>query len=123
MQARQVPDRQAELKQQELVARIEALFRESAQSLAKLYRSADAHPARRLDGQLSAAALRTHNQSFVAKQRIFEEFIMAAYYNRNNPAWDPARAETYWSELADDDPLRILLGQQDTGAASESLPE
>ncbi len=106
--------RQAELKQQQLVIKVESLFRESAQRLEKLYGKTDVRPAPGPGGRTSGAALRAQNQTAADERRVFEELAMAAYYNRNNPDWDPARAETYWTELAADDPLRLLLSQQDT---------
>jgi hypothetical protein len=119
MRAHPAPDRQTELKQQQLLARVETLFRESAVRLEKLYVKTDVRPAPGAGGQTSGAALRAQNQSVTVERHMLEELVMAAYYNRNNPDWDPARAETYWTELAVDDPLRLLLGQLSTEPPSE----
>jgi hypothetical protein len=92
----------------DLATQFEANIRETARSLEKLYRQT--HPSSTAsEHEISVLTLQMRDKSTTTNLRDFEEMAIAAYYNRNNPDWDPARPETYRTQLEEDDLLRYLL--------------
>ena len=93
----------------EILLQLEGLLKDAALRLKKL-RKDDIPDAPVAAGQeISFRSLQMRGKSAPMEQRMLEELVLAAYYNANNPDWDPARPETYWTELAEDDPLHQLL--------------
>ena len=90
---------------------LEALLRDATLQLKKLHKEENPEGPADMNPGMSVLDLQMRSKSLQASHHIFEELVVAAYYNANNPDWDPARAETYWTELAEDDPLRQLLEQ------------
>lgn len=98
----------------DLAKQLEANIRETARSLEKLYRQTQT-PSVAPGTEMSVLALQMRDKSTTANLRDFEEMAIAAYYNRDNPDWDPARPETYRMQLAEEDLLRYLLDDNGPG--------
>ena len=93
---------------------LETLLKDATLQLKKLHKEENPETPADMNSDMSLHSLQMRSRSIQANHHIFEELVVAAYYNANNPDWDPAREETYWTELAEDDPLRQLLGQDET---------
>lgn len=87
----------------------DSIIKEASQNLQKLFRQANPTSTASLMQETSGSTLGRRGKANTSNTRIFEEMAMAAYYNRNNPNWDPAVPESYLTELAEDDPLRYLF--------------
>lgn len=103
---------------QELEKQFEAVIKETSQNLQKLFRQANPTSTASLMQETSGANLNRRGKANASNLRIFEEMVMAAYYNRNNPNWDSAVPESYLTELAEDDPLQYFLPKD--GSASSN---
>jgi len=101
---------------QKLEKQFEAVIKEASQNLQNLFRQANPASTASLMQETSGAALNRRGKANASNLRIFEEMVMAAYYNRNNPKWNPAVPESYVTELAEDDPLRYVLPQDGSGS-------
>jgi|GEM_PF-6699207 len=94
---------------QKLEKQFEAVIKEASQNLHNLFRQANPASTASLMQETSGAALNLRGKANASNLRVFEDMVMAAYYNRNNPNWDPVVPESYVTELAEDDPLRYFL--------------
>lgn len=93
----------------EIMDQLEVLLKDATLQLRNLRKETHPEVPAAIDQEVSFRNLQMLSKSTQMEQRILEELVIAAYYNANNPDWDPARPETYWTELAQDDPLRQLL--------------
>lgn len=101
-----------------IMQQLEVLLNDAVLQLKKLHRKADSAAPAAIKQEVSVRSLQASDKAARADHRVFEELAIAAYYNANNPNWDPEQPQTYWTKLAEDDPLRQLLKKRDeTGDA------
>lgn len=93
----------------EMQLQLETLLKDATLRLKKFRKEDDPDTPVATGRKVSIRSLQMRDKSVQMEHQILEELVIAAYYNANNPDWDPARPETYWTELAEDDPLRQLL--------------
>ena len=93
----------------EILRQLDVLLKDATLQLKKLRKEDNPEAPVAIDQEVSCRSLQMRSKSAQMEHQILEELVVAAYYNANNPDWDPERAETYWTELAEDDPLRQLL--------------
>lgn len=93
----------------EIMLQLETLLKDATQQLKKFRKEDNPDAPAATIQEMSIRSLQMRGKSTQMEHQILEELVIAAYYNINNPDWDPARPETYWTELAEDDPLRQLL--------------
>ena len=100
-----------------IMLQLEVLLNDAVLQLKKLHREENSAAPTAIKQEVSVRSLQMSDKAARTDHRVFEELAIAAYYNANNPNWDPAQPETYWTQLAEDDPLRQLLKRDEADGA------